>query len=201
MCSTVRGPDRHRRGWLENAARLDCGGLPWCNSVDSYSGTWAVSDSPFRLRGALKECFRCRKPRTGDHPLYCVSCNGRQREELAQTARADARLVAIHVNKDEFPHRRRSVEKLHRLPIGTWDALYEAQEGKCALCGRSEATYRQLVVDHDHSCHPGGGGCPKCVRGLLCQRCNIRMNGVDDDAWLRRALIYRDISRQRLRAG
>jgi len=44
------------------------------------------------------------------------------------------------------------------------------QNGCCAICARS---FGQLVyvVDHDHK-HCAKKGCPKCWRGLLCERCN-----------------------------
>ena len=47
-------------------------------------------------------------------------------------------------------------------PLDAWDreVLIRSQDGKCAVCGRSEA----LVVDH---CHATG-----FVRGALCGLCN-----------------------------
>jgi len=48
--------------------------------------------------------------------------------------------------------------------------MYEEQGGLCAACQKKEA----VVVDHDHSCCPNNrGGCGKCVRALLCNRCNL----------------------------
>lgn len=40
---------------------------------------------------------------------------------------------------------------------------------ECAVCGRLEG----LCVDHDHSHCPGPVGCQECVRGYLCQGCNM----------------------------
>lgn len=54
-----------------------------------------------------------------------------------------------------------------------YDELLEQQQGKCALCGTECQTGRRLAVDHDHTCCPNRrGGCGRCVRGLLCVKCN-----------------------------
>lgn len=58
-------------------------------------------------------------------------------------------------------------------------ALWQNQKGRCKLCGMQgvlpakwdKAT--KLVVDHDHSCCPGRETCGKCIRGLICDTCNL----------------------------
>jgi Recombination endonuclease VII len=39
---------------------------------------------------------------------------------------------------------------------------------------------QRLAVDHDHSCCPGDRSCGKCVRGLLCAKCNQCLHQVDE---------------------
>lgn len=54
--------------------------------------------------------------------------------------------------------------------------LLEDQGFGCALCGERSALrgrVTRLSVDHDHDCCSGKTGCPRCVRGLLCHRCNV----------------------------
>lgn len=65
---------------------------------------------------------------------------------------------------------RRMLQCFQLTPEAYW-ALWDAQNGRCAIClGRSS---RRLSVDHDHSCCPGKTSCGKCVRGLLCtMNCN-----------------------------
>ncbi|WP_374114672.1 endonuclease domain-containing protein [Streptomyces cellostaticus] len=47
---------------------------------------------------------------------------------------------------------------------------------KCGICGYREGSSernKRLAIDHDHTCCPEPGrGCQKCIRGLLCARCN-----------------------------
>lgn len=48
----------------------------------------------------------------------------------------------------------------------------------------------RLAVDHDHACCPGHYSCGKCVRGLLCQDCNIAAGKLRDDPDVMLALAF-----------
>ena len=63
------------------------------------------------------------------------------------------------------------------------------QGGGCAICGSSDPagvskTALGFHVDHDHWCCPGKTSCGRCVRALLCSRCN--QGHFDDDHVLMR---------------
>jgi hypothetical protein len=64
------------------------------------------------------------------------------------------------------------------------DALLAEQRGSCAICGvpYADEPGRRLAMDHDHRHHPGKVGCPVCVRGMLCHKCNNILRLANDDA-------------------
>lgn len=53
------------------------------------------------------------------------------------------------------------------------------QEHQCAIC--SIDISGRYCVDHDHSCCPGTKSCGKCVRGFLCDGCNLGLGSFQDD--------------------
>lgn len=63
-----------------------------------------------------------------------------------------------------------------------FDELWSAQGGGCAICGRTENSTRDrgFAVDHNHACCPGGGSCGECVRGILCDACNVMIARAGD---------------------
>ena len=67
-------------------------------------------------------------------------------------------------------------------------ALYMWQGGKCYICereikffvrGRGNDGY--VCLDHDHNCCPKKSRCPKCIRSLLCHKCNTGLGYFKDD--------------------
>ena len=64
----------------------------------------------------------------------------------------------------------------------SWDYMtFFVRQGRaCALCEEPPAPDTVLHWDHDHSCCPGAEGCRKCVRALVCGRCNSRIAVVEN---------------------
>jgi hypothetical protein len=52
------------------------------------------------------------------------------------------------------------------------------KQGGCAACGSKAGPWE---IDHDHKHCPGATGCPECIRGILCGRCNHAAGNVFDD--------------------
>ncbi len=55
------------------------------------------------------------------------------------------------------------LRKMYGIELSEYEAMLEAQNGGCAICGKRDKHYR-LAVDH---CHAEGH-----IRGLLCADCN-----------------------------
>lgn len=78
-------------------------------------------------------------------------------------------------------HKDRALRYKYKINLKEYNLLCEIQNGKCAICKRTEIYHTNkhekskfLCVDHDHNTGR--------VRGLLCQRCNICLGLVEDNA-------------------
>lgn len=70
-------------------------------------------------------------------------------------------------------------------------ALLAGQGGGCAIC-MTGTPARGWHVDHDHACCPTvARSCGRCVRGILCSRCNKALGAFKDSVeLLGRAVAY-----------
>jgi Recombination endonuclease VII len=87
---------------------------------------------------------------------------------------------------------RRRTLRLYNLSEAKWLELLARQDSRCAICHVTDPGGRgQWMIDHDHRCCPGTGSCGQCVRGLLCNRCNLMLGYASDQPErLRAALEY-----------
>ena len=86
---------------------------------------------------------------------------------------------------------RSSLVRRYNITYKIYFSILNKQGGVCAVCGKTELTQRQLCVDHDHSCCPGETSCGKCIRGLLCSKCNRGLGLLRDSCEiLEKALSY-----------
>lgn len=63
--------------------------------------------------------------------------------------------------------------------------LLEQMERGCSSCGAKISGNRNFHIDHDHTCCPrtstNSTSCGMCVRGVLCQGCNLIIGWAKDD--------------------
>ena len=80
------------------------------------------------------------------------------------------------------PHQNRRANRLaqYGMTEDKYQAIYEIQEKKCAICGSSPKSLR-LAVDHSHK--------TGYVRGLLCYRCNYALGLLRDDLTVAQAVV------------
>lgn len=124
-----------------------------------------------RLKAA--HCFYRGPSKLGGLRSYCKKCDGK-------------------VNRAYRGHYRQwSLKKLYGMSLADYDALYHKQGGRCAVCSRRPQPGGALQVDHDHKCCDGTKSCGRCIRGLLCIKCNVGLGALLDNIRLMwRAIAY-----------
>jgi hypothetical protein len=115
--------------------------------------------------GACVDCVREGLPltRKTKRPGPRCATHARLSKNKASDARWEAHILATY-----------------KLTREMYEALYEAQGGRCATCQRATGKTRRLSVDHDHKCCSGRTSCGRCVRGLLCRPCNTLLGRARD---------------------
>jgi hypothetical protein len=85
----------------------------------------------------------------------------------------------------ESPELRKKHNRKYRITsYGITEAKFaqmlEAQDYACAMCHEPFEDGQRIHVDHDHTCcKQKNRACSKCVRGLLCFRCNIAIGYIE----------------------
>lgn len=132
----------------------------------------------------------------GEKPghLICGICKREQPEDQFRKsghACRDCRCAASLAYQNADPARRRERKMIYYYGV-TLERYYEmlaAQGGGCAVCSSTEPGGRHpdwFQIDHDHACCPTPKRktmktCGRCVRGLLCWRCNLGLGMLQDD--------------------
>lgn len=164
------------------------------------------------LRQGLRRCIACQlaKPadaygklaRTRDGlQTMCKDCVNERNRRYTETIKA-ADPAAYRERQRRSNHAQRqklSPEQVRRQNLRRYkftpeqyEEMLAAQGGACAICRTTEPGGRnnRFHIDHDHKCCPRGS-CGRCVRGLLCVRCNHGIaNFNEDPAIFSAALAY-----------
>jgi hypothetical protein len=79
--------------------------------------------------------------------------------------------------------RRRRLARTFNITVEYYDALFELQGRRCAICrAEKSGNKKDWAVDHDHACCRGAKSCGKCIRGILCSLCNMGLGSLGDNA-------------------
>jgi hypothetical protein len=158
----------------------------------------------------MKQCYKCKiwldldsfakdkSRQDGFHP-YCKVCRSKDNKKYIEEnpEAREKRKNRSKQWKDDNPDRYKELiknwkasnadkKKLldkksqlwshYRLTIEKYLEILNDQNESCAICKKR----KRLYVDHDHTCCPSNLTCGKCVRGLICQKCNMMMHYIDE---------------------
>jgi hypothetical protein len=126
----------------------------WCKPCrKAYYESRRNLKNPKRLPGQCRRCWRT-EITVNDH-TYCQECK--------TAVGREARFKKFGISADQY------------VDLG------RSQRWRCAICSTLDGDGgRKLCIDHDHSCCPGVGSCGKCIRGLICFKCNVALGMVKD---------------------
>ena len=130
------------------------------------------------------------------HRKWRAANRGRLREQSRKYAAANKESVRANQKKHQLTETYAATRlRLHlarkfKITVEQYNAMLEAQNGVCKICGFSCGAKRRgtrkmmsLSVDHDHSTGK--------VRGLLCNSCNVGLGRFKDNInSLERAVAY-----------
>lgn len=131
-------------------------------------GKWMPRKKTYCARGA-------------GHPPPCKTPEAMEIQRQRAAERRPSRTVSPAARA-----RWRRAAKLQRFGLtqDRFDRLLEAQGNACGMCRLPFVKGQRICIDHDHACCPVVPGskprcCGKCVRGLLCFRCNVALGYVE----------------------
>lgn len=118
----------------------------------------------------------------------------RQRQRHAENPEKRRSYMREYMARPDFKAKRRKYA--FNLTEENYTKILLAQNSCCAICGSEDpgGAAKEWLVDHDHACCPGRRtdsvkSCGKCIRGLLCSKCNFGLGQFKDDPNILQAAI------------
>lgn len=145
----------------------------------------------------MKTCTRCgieksssefpkhRRAKDGLNP-QCKACHCERSAEWRRNNPEKAKeTLAAYRSRNPMNHRKSHLRRSYGIEEEDFQVLFEMQDGKCKICGRTEADSRKsfLCVDHVEG--------TTLIRGLLCSPCNSAIGLLQHDpVLLKNAVAY-----------
>jgi len=124
--------------------------------------------------------------RRSGHPGKCVTARA-LKQAVDNRPRKTPRRRGVRLADDPAVAARwRRTSKFRVLGISEerFLQMLEAQNHACAICKVPFEDDRRIFADHDHNCCPmqvkqRARTCGKCIRGLLCVKCNTALGYIE----------------------
>lgn len=128
-----------------------------------------------------RQCQKCRtaaaKLRFKDHPESKLKAQKRSKEwYLANKDRIkeiNSKNKKYRASRDRWYR----IKNTYSISEETYSKILESQNNSCAIC---KSKNKKFYIDHDHKCCPTEISCGRCIRGIICQKCNMFMHYVDE---------------------
>lgn len=131
----------------------------------------------------MKTCTRCGEEKALTEFYFDKTNNGYH--SRCKLCRVELNAAYNRTDAGRAAQRRKKLKYLYGITQEQYDAMLAAQNGCCAICETDKPNGKSkdfFSVDHDHGCCPGPRSCGKCVRMLLCIRCNNGMGWFEKHA-------------------
>lgn len=128
------------------------------------------------LQATERPCSKCGETKpseefAGAGASYCKPCMAAWARERRKRGKAQSPEYTRTLNLARYG-----------LTPEQFDATLAAQGGRCKICRTENPGGQGWHVDHDHACcNTRKKACGKCLRGILCTRCNIGIGNLRDD--------------------
>lgn len=184
-CQSEAAKRRARGEKPDRTATCQTCGLVWeaskFGTLPRFCSSCALKRQRAKSRLALAK-KRGQKPKG---PTYtCTACG--IVSPTPENSGPPPQLCDVCANQNILDQKRRMWRKKnldrYSLTPERYAALVESQNNQCAICKTNDpgGSIARWHVDHDHTCCGPGVSCGKCVRGLLCSRCNTALGLFDD---------------------
>ena len=136
------------------------------------------------LNGFCRVCRDCSKERSNAH----YQKNKKHIKEITKKRHRRLRLDPAYREIERRRYIQNSI-KQYGLTLEQFDAMFEAQKGVCAICGKPQMMAHgktgvlfRLFIDHNHETGK--------IRGLLCGHCNLDLHVVENEDFCKEAKKY-----------
>jgi hypothetical protein len=128
--------------------------------------------TPVKNKYCSRDCYRIGRSQMP----FSVTCKICDKQFITSNRLIATKLCSVECRtkaKQQTQHRSR--DKKYNENPGTYEALLQMQDHRCAICRKYPSGKRGLAFDHCHETNHG--------RGLLCHKCNMGLGMFNDD-WL-----------------
>lgn len=137
-------------------------------------------------KGLCSKCYHAKhktKTPTCGHPEkahaakgLCTTCYERMRSKIPERQERVRKYRKNYTTKNRIKWNLKFFYGLTPLDV---EKLLEIQNYSCAIC--KELLKPRRTVDHSHQCCASTRSCGKCVRGILCVRCNTFLGVIENN--------------------